>query len=112
MVDVKRGDKVRVTFEGVVKDVSVAGLFRQGALIQLEETGGTYPLIPSNAHVEILSRADSPENDPIETVRYYPGDRSVYVKMGPNHWRSPQYPEVEFSDGSVKFAVRTVRYPW
>lgn len=70
----RRGDRVRVTYEGTVCDPT-----HLGTNLQLL-TDGMWPIVPKSARVEILERADDPARDPIGTVREELDRSATYVR--------------------------------
>jgi hypothetical protein len=70
------GDKVRVTYEGVVTESGIAA-FR---LDLGNGAGYTHAISANDPHVEVVERADDPGRDLVGTIR---GDR--YVRLTVNH---------------------------
>ena len=83
MADPKMGDKIRITFEGVLTD-------RPNEHFRWSERpeGATVSWSPGDSRVsiEILERADDPSKDPVGTIRAELDDSAVYVKTQDRRW--------------------------
>lgn len=81
MSDLKRGDKVKVTFEGTYVKELTSGKH----LIKQAPPVGT--VVPADADIQVITPVDHPSRDLPGTVRKSPNLGIITIKVGPNDWR-------------------------
>lgn len=101
MTEIRKGDRVRVTYEALVHRAPGRGQ------LQLD-VDGIYPLVPETATVEVIQPADDPSKDPIGTVRDGASGHNAWVKAGPGRWLLVGGGSIEKTDEEMTFGEHSV----